>query len=76
MIGIGQRRFALWAWQAWRNAVVERYREQGRQCPLSTLLSELGRADPVTESIVTELLEAWLARIATGKCGVGRFRLL
>lgn len=54
------------AWQAWRDAVVERYREQGRQCPLSTLLSELGRADPVTESIVTGLLEAWLARIATG----------
>jgi AcrR family transcriptional regulator len=54
------------AWRAWRDAVVTRYQEQGRECPLSTLLSELGRADPVTEAIVTELLEAWLARISAG----------
>jgi len=54
------------AWQTWRDAVVGRYREQGRQCPLSALLSELGRADPVTESIVVELLDQWRTRIADG----------
>jgi hypothetical protein len=26
------------AWTAWRNAVVERYRAQGRHCPLSMLV--------------------------------------
>jgi AcrR family transcriptional regulator len=42
-----------WAsWLAWRDAVVARYREQGQQCPLSAL--------------TTELMGQWQAQIAAG----------
>lgn len=34
------------AWQRWRDAVVDRYRRQGQSCPLSMLMSEIGRSTP------------------------------
>jgi AcrR family transcriptional regulator len=53
-------------WGQWRQVVVERYRQQGQHCPLSALLSELGRADPDTRAVVVDLLGRWQASIATG----------
>lgn len=53
-------------WYAWRDLVVRRYRQQGRHCPLSALLSELGRSDPEVAVVVTDLLERWRARLADG----------
>jgi AcrR family transcriptional regulator len=53
-------------WGAWRQAVVDRYRQQGQHCPLSALLSELGRADPDTRAVVVDLLGRWQGAIATG----------
>lgn len=47
------------AWQAWRTAVVERYREQGTNCPLSVLMTELGRSTPAARAITTQLINQW-----------------
>jgi AcrR family transcriptional regulator len=54
------------SWYAWRDLVVQRYRQQGRYCPLSALMSELGRSDPAAAAVVTDLLESWRARLADG----------
>src|ERR1700761_452280 len=43
-----------WAsWLAWRDTVVARYREQGPQCPLSALTTQLGRTTPGARAVVT-----------------------
>ena len=56
-----------WAsWRAWREAVVARYREQGQQCPLSALTTQLGRATPGAQAVVSELMGQWQAEIAAG----------
>src|ERR1700728_3810222 len=56
-----------WAsWLAWRDAVVARYREQGQQCPLSALTTQLGRATPGARAVVSELMGQWQAEIAAG----------
>jgi AcrR family transcriptional regulator len=56
-----------WAsWLAWRDAVIARYREQGQQCPLSALITQLGRATPGAQAVVTELMGQWQAEIAAG----------
>jgi AcrR family transcriptional regulator len=54
------------AWLAWRDAVIARYREQGQQCPLSALITQLGRATPGAQAVVTELMAQWQAEIAAG----------
>jgi AcrR family transcriptional regulator len=54
------------SWLAWRDAVVARYREQGQQCPLSALVTQLGRATPGAQAVVTELMGQWQAEIAAG----------
>jgi len=54
------------AWLAWRDAVIARYREQGQQCPLSALVTQLGRATPGAQAVVTELMARWQAEIAAG----------
>jgi AcrR family transcriptional regulator len=54
------------AWLAWRDAVIARYREQGQRCPLSALITQLGRATPGAQAVVTELMGQWQAEIAAG----------
>jgi AcrR family transcriptional regulator len=54
------------AWDAWRHAVVERYRRQGQQCPLSTLVTQLGRSTPGAQRVVSVLLGQWQSEIAIG----------
>jgi AcrR family transcriptional regulator len=53
------------AWQRWRDAVVERYRKQGQQCPLATVMSEIGRT-PGAQAVTAALIEQWRADIETG----------
>jgi AcrR family transcriptional regulator len=56
-----------WAsWLAWRDAVIARYREQGQWCPLNALITQLGRATPGAQAVVTQLMGQWRAEIATG----------
>jgi AcrR family transcriptional regulator len=54
------------AWWAWRDTVVARYREQGQQCPLSALITQLGRATPGAQAVVAELMGQWQGQIAAG----------
>jgi AcrR family transcriptional regulator len=54
------------AFQDWRDLVLRRYRQQGRQCPLSTVVAQLGPDDPEADAIVAGLLRRWQDAIATG----------
>jgi AcrR family transcriptional regulator len=59
-------RLTSWAaWQQWRDVVVERYRRQGQQCPLSTVMSEIGRT-PGAHAVTSALIEQWRTEIETG----------
>lgn len=54
------------AWQSWRDAVVDRYRRQGQQCPLGGLIFQVGRNTPGAQAVTAGLLGRWRAQIATG----------
>jgi AcrR family transcriptional regulator len=54
------------AWQRWRDAVVDRYRRQGQNCPLSVLMSEIGRATPGAQAVTAALMRQWHDEIAAG----------
>lgn len=54
------------AWQRWRDVVVERYRRQGQHCPLSLLMSEIGRTTPGAQAVTAALMRQWHSEIATG----------
>ncbi|MCV7169133.1 TetR/AcrR family transcriptional regulator [Mycobacterium manitobense] len=59
-------RLTSWAaWQRWRDVVVERYRRQGRMCPLSTVMSEIGRT-PGAHAVTTTLVDRWRMEIEAG----------
>ncbi|MCZ8377513.1 TetR/AcrR family transcriptional regulator [Mycobacterium sp. CPCC 205372] len=59
-------RLTSWAaWQRWRDVVVERYRRQGRMCPLSTVMSEIGRT-PGAHAVTTTLIDRWRMEIEAG----------
>jgi AcrR family transcriptional regulator len=53
------------AWQRWRDVVVERYRKQGQQCPLSTVMSEMGRT-PGAQAVTSALIDQWRTDIESG----------
>ena len=53
------------AWDAWRAALIARYRAQGRQCPLGGLLNQVGTV-PGSAEVVTTLLGRWQALIERG----------
>ena len=45
--------------------MVERYRRQGQQCPLSTVMSELGRT-PGAQAVTATLIAQWRSEIEAG----------
>ena len=53
------------AWQAWRDAVIVRYRAQGTHCPLNSLIGQLG-STPGADEVVLALLERWQDQLAAG----------
>jgi AcrR family transcriptional regulator len=53
------------AWGRWRDAVVARYRAQGRNCPLGSLMSQVG-GTPGAAEVVASLLERWQAHVRQG----------
>lgn len=53
------------AWHRWRDVVIERYRKQGQQCPLSTVVSELGRT-PGAQAVTATLIGQWRAELEAG----------
>ncbi|MFB4278056.1 TetR/AcrR family transcriptional regulator [Nonomuraea sp. MTCD27] len=54
------------AWQDWRDRVVERYRKQGRHCPLNVVMSQISRTTPGAQAVVAELIDQWQAELAAG----------
>jgi AcrR family transcriptional regulator len=58
------------AWTRWRDVVVERYRRQGQTCPLSLLMSEIGRTTPGAQAVTSALIERWHGEIAAGIRGM------
>jgi AcrR family transcriptional regulator len=54
------------AWQAWRDTVIARYRQQGQQCPLNALVTQLGRMTPGAQAVSAELMRQWQGEIAAG----------
>jgi AcrR family transcriptional regulator len=54
------------AWQAWRDAVVDRYRRQGVHCPLGVLITEVGRHTPAAQAVTRQLIEQWQAPVQAG----------
>ena len=53
------------AWARWRDAVVQRYRKQGTQCPLASLMGQVG-GTPGAAEVVTVLLAEWQRRLQVG----------
>ncbi|CAI7978948.1 hypothetical protein FRAHR75_540037 [Frankia sp. Hr75.2] len=54
------------AWAQWREKVLDRYRAQGRSCPLGGLLTQVGRATPGAQAVIGELMDQWEAELAAG----------
>ena len=54
------------AWQRWRDTVVDRYRRQGQSCPLSMLMSEIGRTTPGAQAVTATLMRRWHDELAGG----------
>ncbi|PRX64758.1 TetR family transcriptional regulator [Nonomuraea fuscirosea] len=54
------------AWREWRDKVVERYRRQGRHCPLNSVMSYLGNTTPAAQAVVSELMSRWQREIGAG----------
>jgi AcrR family transcriptional regulator len=59
------------AWQRWRDVVIDRYRRQGQQCPLSTVMSEIGRT-PGAQAVTAALVEQWRGEIEAGVLAMQR----
>ncbi|MFJ8363829.1 TetR/AcrR family transcriptional regulator [Streptomyces sp. NPDC093984] len=54
------------AWQDWRDAVVRRYEQQGVNCPLGVLITELGRTTPAAQALTSQLISQWQAALRAG----------
>jgi AcrR family transcriptional regulator len=54
------------AWHQWRDAVINRYEEQGDRCPLASLSQHLGSRTPGAQAIVAELMRRWQEHLAVG----------
>ncbi|WP_022901618.1 TetR/AcrR family transcriptional regulator [Humibacter albus] len=53
------------SWAKWRGALIRRYRAQGTQCPLASLMSQVGNVDGAAE-VATALLQNWQAHVRRG----------
>lgn len=53
------------SWSAWRDALLARYRAQGRYCPLGALMDQVS-STPGAAAVVSELLGQWQRRVSTG----------
>jgi AcrR family transcriptional regulator len=53
------------AWERWREAVVARYRAQGRECPLGSLMNQIGSV-PGAAEVSTALLRQWQEHVRRG----------
>ncbi|MEU4450757.1 TetR/AcrR family transcriptional regulator [Nocardioides sp. NPDC023903] len=55
-----------WAdWERWRETVLARYRAQGQQCPLGSLMSQLAET-PGAPEVISALIGRWQAEVERG----------
>ncbi|MFF4402245.1 TetR/AcrR family transcriptional regulator [Streptomyces sp. NPDC001480] len=54
------------AWEAWRDLIVERYRDQGLHCPLGVLIADVGRYSPAAQAVSAQLLRRWQECVRAG----------
>ncbi|MFE9848103.1 TetR/AcrR family transcriptional regulator [Streptomyces sp. NPDC005576] len=54
------------AWNAWRNAVLDHYRRQGRNCPLNVLTGQLAGDNPEVRAVAEDLMDRWQAHLTAG----------
>jgi AcrR family transcriptional regulator len=54
------------AWDAWRDRLISRYRDQGPACPLAGVLAQMNRRAPAAQAVVTVFMEQWQRSIADG----------
>jgi AcrR family transcriptional regulator len=54
------------AWEAWRDLIVERYRDQGLHCPLGVLITEVGRSSPAAQVVTAQLIRRWQECVRAG----------
>ncbi|MER6590695.1 TetR/AcrR family transcriptional regulator [Micromonospora purpureochromogenes] len=54
------------AWLAWRDRVVDHYRGSGARCALGDLAAQSRRNTPGARAVMTQLVAAWQAQLATG----------
>jgi AcrR family transcriptional regulator len=54
------------AWRQWRDAVVDRYRRQGVNCPLGALITEINQRTPAAQEVTRRLFEQWQRQVETG----------
>jgi AcrR family transcriptional regulator len=54
------------SWHAWRDTVLDHYRRQGRHCPLSVLIGQLGRDSDGARAVQADLLDRWQRALAAG----------
>jgi AcrR family transcriptional regulator len=53
------------SWSNWRDALIARYRAQGAQCPMATLMSQVGNV-PGAADVASALLIRWQAKVERG----------
>jgi AcrR family transcriptional regulator len=54
------------AWMAWRNLVVAQYRDEGLHCPLSVLITDIGRYSPAARVVSADLVRRWQGCVRNG----------
>ncbi|WP_328351156.1 TetR/AcrR family transcriptional regulator [Streptomyces sp. NBC_00445] len=54
------------AWEAWRDLIVERYRDQGLHCPLGVLIADVGRYSPAAQAVTAQLVRRWQECVRAG----------
>lgn len=54
------------AWEAWRDLIVEQYRDQGLYCPLGVLIADVGRFSPAAQAVTAQLVRRWQECVRAG----------
>lgn len=54
------------AWEAWRDLIVRRYRDQGLHCPLGVLIADVGRYSPAAQAVSAQLVRRWQECVRAG----------
>lgn len=54
------------AWLAWRDLIVEQYRDRGIHCPLAVLIADVGRYNTDAQAVSAQLVKRWQESLRSG----------